>query len=318
MSETGFQQLLKKAQKSDLMPIFISWIKENQAMISLDSARTLLDLLIDDGITAFKGIGMIAETSDQKKTRGKWLLTMFEKEKEKLKVLFGQILEVVELYSQKLKLTATAVFPMDYADVDFTVILYEVLKKRPMEVEIELCESLRNILKSSHANGPAVKMLSERLFTLFKEAYSEKIFEEEDSLFATLERLVTMQTKGHNANIVGVFAYGFGGKLEHQLCEKLLEMARVLGYDHTKKDECCMELLKNWVMAEGHECLTRHCIEQIYKNTDRKEPGQSVSSVSPELNVGNRQPSTSKKSLKNAFIAGFQPPTDPNCENKLW
>ena len=159
LSETGFQQLLKKAQKSDLMHIFIAWIKENQAMISLDNARTLLDLLIDDGITAFKGIGMIAETSDKKKTRGKWLLTMFEKEKEKLKVLFGQILEVVELYSQKLKLTATAVFPMDYADVNFTVILYEVLKKRPMEVEIELCESLRNILKSSHANGPAVRML---------------------------------------------------------------------------------------------------------------------------------------------------------------
>lgn len=272
LTETDFQELLTKAFESDLLNYFVSWVNEKAAIISLASFRGFIDVLIDEAGVDFSALGLTTATEKRSTIKSIFQKLSLKPAKENVKFI-QQLLKTIETYSVKLQAFACKVFPVgknigaeDYSEL--AGIIVSAVGSYPPKVETVLCSTLRNALnavseESEQSFVDARKELCETLVGILQNAYAGKIkIANLDKV--TLGSLVQKHKGLPDQLILASFVIAYGGKVEGEVYDKLLLLARELdGKSKAKKDESCIQILHTWALGDHDHCLTSFCFNQI-------------------------------------------------------
>lgn len=274
VSDTRFKQLLKKAQEGDSLQSFAAWVQEKSDLVSVDCFRVLFDALVDEGGVDFAELG-VSKNVDGRSSVSKFVAKLFEKESEKIQSYFTFVLSLVEAYSKKLTASVRSVFPIQQTYAELGAILTSAICSAnpayPTGLETKLCLTLREAL--TDASGETTQVLCETLVTILINAHEGRL---KGHQLGKLKRLVERERNFKDAHVLGAFALEFGGKLEPDVYDKLLVLARGLDKRLVKKEVSCVKFLENW--ADEHDaCITRFSFNQITGEGAGLETGHGAS-----------------------------------------
>lgn len=294
-SENAFGQLLKKALDCDMLHKLIEWSDAHCSIIGVESYRLLVDALIDQGGVDFTDLG-IATGAEKRNTLSALFAKISGKDAKEARAYFEQVLSLVCMYSMKRAAAALTVFPAvnDYGEL--AQLINAAVRTYRTGLEMSLCATLWR--EVSEGKGNARAELCETLVQILIEAHEGKL---QGAPLKSLKQLVARQKTFKDAHVLGAFCLNFGGKIESELVDKLIVLAR--GIDAKgKKDISCMKLLEDWAFTtESELILTRFSFDQI-AGDQSSSAGQIVQPLSSFDEIDRTKTLTQSSNSNNAPV----------------